>query len=77
VQTIITRDPVVTDEGRQRATAYADFLYDVVREEDYATGFGITAGLASGANEEFVFGRTEPSLHHIHRWVDRLLEDGA
>ena len=76
VQTIITRHPVVTDEDRARTTAYTDFLYDVVRDEDYATGFGITAALASGANEELVFGRNEKSLHHFHRWVDRLVEAG-
>jgi hypothetical protein len=76
VQTIITRHPVVTDEDRERTTAYTDFLYDVVRDEDYATGFGITGALASGANEELVFGRNEMSLHHFHRWVDRLVEAG-
>lgn len=76
VQTIITRHPVVTDEDRERTTAYTDFLYDVVRDEDYATGFGITGALASGANEELVFGRNEKSLHHFHGWVDRLVEAG-
>ena len=76
VQTIITRHPVVTDEDRARTTAYTDFLYDVVRDEDYATGFAITGALASGANEELVFGRNEMSLHHFHRWVDRLVDAG-
>lgn len=74
VQTIITRDPMETDEQREKAEAFTDFLFAVVRDEDYATGFAITKGLTSGANEEFVFGRNEPSLHHFHRWVDRLVE---
>ena len=73
VQTFITRHPVVTPEERDRAEKAIDFLFTVVRDEDYATGFGITRTLMSGANQEFVFGRNEPSLHHFHRWVDRLL----
>ena len=72
-QTFITRHPVVTPEERDRAEKAIDFLFTVVRDEDYATGFGITRTLMSGANQEFVFGRNEPSLHHFHRWVDRLL----
>jgi hypothetical protein len=74
VQTIITRDPLETDEQREKAETFTDFLFAVVRDEDYATGFAITKGLTSGANEDFVFGRNEPSLHHFHRWVDRLVE---
>ena len=72
-QTFITRHPAVTSEERERAERAIDFLFTVVRDEDYATGFGITRTLISGANEEFVFGRNEPSLHHFHRWVDRLV----
>jgi hypothetical protein len=74
VQTIITREPMETDEQREKAETFTDFLFAVVRDEDYATGFAITKGLKSGANEEFLFGRNEPSLHHFHRWVDRLVE---
>lgn len=73
IQTIITRYPVESDEDRAKTTAYTDFLYDVVRDEDYATGFGITSALGSGANDEFVFGRNELSLHHFHAWVDSLV----
>jgi phenylpropionate dioxygenase-like ring-hydroxylating dioxygenase large terminal subunit len=73
VQTFITRYPVVTDEERREADKAMDFLFNVVRDEDYATGLAITRALTSGANTEFVFGRNEPSLHHFHRWVDRLV----
>ena len=31
-----------------------------IGEEDYKTGLGIQAALASGANTEFLFGRNEP-----------------
>ena len=53
----------------------ADFLEYVVTEEDYKTGLGIQAGLASGANTEFLFGRNEPGNQRFHEWVDRLLTD--
>jgi phenylpropionate dioxygenase-like ring-hydroxylating dioxygenase large terminal subunit len=74
VQTFITREPAVTDDQRQRAEQAVDFLFTVVRDEDYATGIGITRALTSGANTEFTFGRNEPSLHHFHRWVDILVK---
>ena len=59
----------------EQARKAADFLFTVVRDEDYSTGFGITRSLMSGSAQEFVFGRNEPSLHHFHRWVDRLVAD--
>src|SRR3954447_2178394 len=77
VQTFISRHPVVTDDDREQARKAADFLFTVVRDEDYSTGFGITRALTSGSAQEFVFGRNEPSLHHFHRWVDRLVGGGA
>jgi phenylpropionate dioxygenase-like ring-hydroxylating dioxygenase large terminal subunit len=72
-QTFISRHPAVTAEERERVDQAVDFLFTVVRDEDYATGLGITRGLLSGINQEFVFGRNEPSLHHFHQWVDRLI----
>jgi hypothetical protein len=73
VQTFITRQPVVTEDDRRRVEQPVDFLFTVVRDEDYATGLGITRALTGGANTEFIFGRNEPSLHHFHQWVDRLV----
>ena len=74
-QTFISRHPVVTEQEREQARQAADFLFTVVRDEDYSTGFGITRALSAGAAQEFVFGRNEPSLHHFHRWVDRLVAE--
>jgi phenylpropionate dioxygenase-like ring-hydroxylating dioxygenase large terminal subunit len=73
VQTFITRYPAVTEEERVRAEQASDFLFTVVRDEDYATGLGITRALLAGVSQEFVFGRNEPALHHFHRWVDQLV----
>ena len=54
-----------------------EFLERVVRDEDYKTGLGIQAGLASGRDEDFLFGRNEPCNQNFHRWVERLLDASA
>ncbi len=74
VQTIITANRWRPTNSARRPRPSPTSCSRVVRDEDYATGFAITKGLKSGANEEFLFGRNEPSLHHFHRWVDRLVE---
>jgi len=63
-----------SEEQRKQTMLRADFLEYVVTEEDYKTGLGIQAGLASGANAEFLFGRNEPGNQRFHEWVDRLLD---
>lgn len=72
-QTVYRMTPVLTDEDRERSEARADFLYEVVRDEDYATGLGIQRGLTSGANAEFVFGRNELGLHRFHQSVAEFM----
>jgi phenylpropionate dioxygenase-like ring-hydroxylating dioxygenase large terminal subunit len=74
VQThLLVRD---ADEDTRKATLErADLLEWVVREEDYKTGLGIQAGLGSGANTEFVFGRNEPGNQRFHAWVDRMIAE--
>lgn len=65
------------EEARAATLARADFLEWVVTEEDYKTGLGIQAGLASGANNEFLFGRNEPGNQRFHQWVDRFVDAPA
>jgi nitrite reductase/ring-hydroxylating ferredoxin subunit len=67
--------PGATEDQRAQTLQRADFLEWVVTEEDYKTGLGIQAALASGANTEFLFGRNEPGNQNFHAWVDRLLEE--
>ncbi|CAN5397061.1 hypothetical protein BH23ACT3_BH23ACT3_23490 [soil metagenome] len=61
------------DAAREATLTRADFLEWVVNEEDYKTGLGIQAGLSSGGNTEFIFGRNEPGNQRFHRSVDELL----
>ncbi|MFT5203331.1 MAG: phenylpropionate dioxygenase-like ring-hydroxylating dioxygenase large terminal subunit [Candidatus Aldehydirespiratoraceae bacterium] len=51
-----------------------DFLLNVVRDEDYATGLGIQRGLAARPKETVLFGRNEGGGQRFHRWVDALVE---
>ena len=68
-QCIYGRGAITSDDMRERVGRRADFLYEVVRDEDYATGLGIQRGLPTGANTEFVFGRNELGLHRFHESV--------
>ena len=62
-----------SEDERAATLQRAEFLEYVVTEEDYKTGLGIQAALASGANTEFVFGRNEPGNQRFHRYVDELI----
>jgi len=37
-------------------------------------GFGIQAGLASGANSHFILGRNELAVQNYHWWVARFMD---
>ncbi len=73
IQSFLSRHPVITDNDRATADAYAEFLYQVVRDEDYATGIGIQQGLTATPGRDVVFGRNEVTLQRFHATVDRLL----
>jgi phenylpropionate dioxygenase-like ring-hydroxylating dioxygenase large terminal subunit len=66
--------PIDTDDERGRAQAESDRYFEVVRDEDYSTGLGIQAGLATDANREFVFGRNEVGPQRFHRAVAAHLD---
>lgn len=65
----------LTDEGAALIALQADFLYGVVRDEDYATGFGIQQAVGSvAADETFVFGANELANQRFHRLVSELVD---
>jgi phenylpropionate dioxygenase-like ring-hydroxylating dioxygenase large terminal subunit len=59
-----------TDKARAYWDANAKILYDAT-DEDMAMGESIQRGLASGANEDLVFGAFEHALTHFHREIAR------
>jgi carnitine monooxygenase subunit len=62
-----------TEEYRLLADKQIDFLIDVVRDEDYATGKRIQHALRTGIKKELMFGRNEGGAQHVHRWIDKVL----
>lgn len=62
-----------TEEERQASLQSAEFLKNVVQNEDYWMGLRVQTALATGAKEHVIFGRNEGGGHTFHKWVDRLL----
>ena len=52
---------------------YMSLMVDVVRDEDYFTGFRVQKALKTGAKKYSIFGRNEGGGQLFHRWVDRLI----
>ncbi len=71
------RNDEPSDRDAALAALQADFLYGVVRDEDYATGFGIQGALAAGASEKagdtFVFGANEQGNQRFHATVAAMV----
>jgi hypothetical protein len=76
-QIILLREPAVTEEERQAADRFGEWFYEVVRDEDYATTYGVQQGLQALSGTDFVFGRNEPGLQHFHRTIHQHLENTA
>ena len=72
LQTLLAREKPETPAAKEAAASFSAMVLQAVRDEDYDIGFKIQAGLASGGNTAFVFGRNEPTLQHYHSWVARL-----
>ena len=74
---LLRRGRAVDEEQRAQAMEQADFVERVVRDEDYATGFGLQRALSSGAKRSIFFGRNEGGGQHFHHTLDQLLAAGA
>ena len=74
-ETTITRQSVlsarvpVTAEEKQATERFSAMVLQAVRDEDYAIGLRVQAGLKSGGNRSFLYGRNEPAVQHYHRAV--------
>ena len=64
VFTLVDEKPE-SDKARAYWAANNKILYDAT-DEDFAMGASIQKGLASGANEDFVFAAYEHALTHFH-----------
>ena len=81
-ETTITRQSVlaarkpVTDQERKATEDFAAIVLTAVRDEDYAIGAGVQAGLKSGANQALAIGRNEPAVQHFHQSLARFMAQG-
>ena len=64
-------DPEEKDEAAIKE--YMGFMYQVVQNEDYFTGFNVQQALSTGAKEYSYFGRNEGGGQLFHKWVDALI----
>jgi phenylpropionate dioxygenase-like ring-hydroxylating dioxygenase large terminal subunit len=62
----------VEGERIDAAEARRQTYEEVVRDEDYATTFGISNALAAMAGAPVLFGRNEPGNQNLHRHVARM-----
>lgn len=81
-ETTITRQSVlaarkpVTEQERKATEDFAAIVLTAVRDEDYAIGAGVQAGLKSGANQALTIGRNEPAVQHFHQSLARFMAQG-
>lgn len=54
-----------------------DLLMATVEKEDFPLSEGVQRGFHSGAQNEVLFGRNEPSLQHFHKSVKAALAEAA
>ncbi len=73
-QLIVLRREPADEEEVKAAEHTRDWFYDVVLDEDYATGYGVQRGLQALSGTDFVFGRNEPGVQHFHRALKEIVQ---
>ena len=66
--------PASDAAGEAAQAQFLDFIGSVLGDEDYAAGFQIQKGLASGAQKEVTLGLNEPGVIYFHEIMQELLE---
>jgi phenylpropionate dioxygenase-like ring-hydroxylating dioxygenase large terminal subunit len=69
----LTNRPASDPQAQADAERDAAFVNQTGGAEDAAVVCAIQRGLASGANEDFVYGRFEGAIAHFHRALDAAL----
>jgi len=62
-------EPAQNDEDVAAREEMADWLRDVVQDEDYGVGLKIQGGLETGLMKNVIFGRNERGNQYFHRYV--------
>ena len=61
--------PPENEEDSAARIEMADWLRNVVQEEDYNVGLKLQQGLETGLMKSVLFGRNERGNQYFHRWV--------
>jgi len=70
---LYTPQPALTESARRHWDRNMDLLMATVEKEDFPLSEGMQRGFYSGAQQEVIFGRNEPSLQHFHKSVKAAL----
>lgn len=70
---LYTPEPALTDSARRHWDRNMELLMATVEKEDFPLSEGMQRGFYSGAQQEVIFGRNEPSLQHFHKSVKEAL----
>jgi hypothetical protein len=74
---LYTPEPANTESARRHWDRNMDLLMATVEKEDFPLSEGVQRGFHSGAQDEVLFGRNEPSLQHFHKSVKAALAEGV
>jgi phenylpropionate dioxygenase-like ring-hydroxylating dioxygenase large terminal subunit len=70
---LYTPEPALTDSARRHWDRNMELLMATVEKEDFPLSEGMQRGFYSGAQQEVIFGRNEPSLQHFHKSIKAAL----
>lgn len=70
---LYTPEPALTDSARRHWDRNMELLMATVEKEDFPLSEGMQRGFYSGAQQDVIFGRNEPSLQHFHKSVKAAL----
>jgi phenylpropionate dioxygenase-like ring-hydroxylating dioxygenase large terminal subunit len=73
VITILTPENPQTESATRHWQNNLDLLLAAVQGEDFPAGESVQAGISSGAQEHFVWGRYELAMEHFHKNIKELL----
>ena len=74
ILSFLTPEAPLTDKAVDYWQKNLDLLIATVQGEDFPAGETIQAGIPSGAQDHFIWGRYELALEHYHRSIKELLD---
>ncbi len=73
LQMILSAQEPLNEKDIEATNNFSNMVLQAVRDEDYRLGLLIQAGIKSGANHEFLYGKNEPAVQNYHKWIDHFM----